>query len=410
MSEQSRNNDIQRLQDKIITAVGWGKINDWHSSMFEEFSDKVFHVTGVKLSVPTLKRFFGVVKHEGTPSITTLDALSNYVGFENYRDFKTKTPVTTRKISLKPGRSVYLMIGFAVAIVVVFLISNRNPEVIVNASEFTFSSKVLSREFPNSVVFDFTIPEDIRTDSLHIQQYWDPTRTVTISKEQNQATGIYYYPGYFRAKLMVEGKAVQEHDLFLKSQGWLGSLDYEPVSKYFTPDLQDQSRLNYPDDIQSEVTNASHRLVTSLHYVDDLGDVSGDNFTFETTIRNLYDEKWAVCQYMQLYFLGSSGAMIIPFSKLGCSSDNVLMLNDIYLRGKEHDLSAFSTEFTEPVTLKIQVEDKKVEVFIADKKVYTNQYHDTMGRLVGMRFKFLGLGEVLDFKLQDQNNQLISLD
>ncbi|MEQ8906972.1 hypothetical protein [Ekhidna sp.] len=398
---------IARLRYEVEEVLSWGAVSGWHSKMFDELSEKVFESTRVMLSVATLKRFFGVVNHDGAPSITTLDALSQFVGKENWRAFKMADPIK-RKKEKPPRKSIYVTIGFILAIISISLVGNKRPEVVINASEFSFSSKVLSKEYPNSVVFDFKIPSDLRSDSLHIQQYWDPTKTIAVQKDQTQATGIYYFPGYFRAKLMVDGKEAQAHDLFLKSEGWLGLIEYAPTPKYFVPEI-DGTALSFPEEIKKEIIAREKPVVSSFHFIDDLGRVSGDNFSFSATVKNVFDDRWAVCQAMSIYFIGSTGAMIIPFSKIGCSSDNNLMLNDTYLRGKEHDLSPLSADFTDPVELSIQVEKKQVSILIGGKEVYTEAYKESMGKLVGARIKFKGLGEVLDFKLKDQNGELVLL-
>lgn len=408
MGEKFSESDLQRLRRNIERKLEWGNVSSWHSSMFDELSEKVFESTQVMLSVPTLKRFFGVVNHDGAPSITTLDALSKFVGKENWRGFKLDESVFKINKERKPRKSVYVSIGFILALVTIGLIGNKRPEVIIDSSEFTFSSKVLSKEYPNSVVFDFSVPKSLRVDSLKIQQFWDPTRTIDVLKSQTQATGIYYFPGYFKAKLLADGQVATAHDLFLKSNGWLGLLEYDPVPKYFDP-LLTESGIAFPQALADEVKSLERPITSSFHFIDDLGDVSGDNFSFSTTIQNTFDDRWAVCQSVRIYFIGTDGAMIIPFSKIGCSSDNNLMLNDVYLRGKEHDLSALSADFSEPVNIKIKVIDKKVKVMIASNEVYSITYEDTMGRLVGIRFKFIGIGEVLNFEVRDQEEQQILL-
>ena len=156
-----------------------------------------------------------------------------------------------------------------------------------------------------------------------------PWHNQSIQKEQKQATGIYYFPGYFRAKLLANETIVQEHDLFLKSEGWLGMLEYKPVPKYFKPILSEKSSIIFPADIQTEIKKLEEPIASSFHFVDDLGEVSGDDFTLEATIQNTFDDRWAVCQTTRIYLLGSDGAIIIPFAKLGCSSNNNLMLNDV---------------------------------------------------------------------------------
>jgi len=94
--------------------------------------------------------------------------------------------------------------------------------------------------------------------------------------------------------------------------------------------------------------------------------------------------------------------MIIPFSKVGCSSDNWMMLNDVYLDGKKNDLSAFGVDLTDFTSIKILVRDKQVSISIRDQEIYNGEYQKTMGELVGLRFKFLGLGEIQSFLIKDQ--------
>lgn len=400
----NKESDLKRLRRKVENTLSWGEATSWHSKMFDELSEKVFEKTQVMLSVATLKRFFGVVKHEGDPSITTLDALSQFIGESNWTAFKTSKK-STRSFPT-PNRSVYVTIGFILAVVTISLLGSRRPELVINASEFEFSSKVLSKEYPNSVVFDFKIPNTLRTDSLVIQQYWDPTKTIKIKKGQTQATGIYYFPGYFRAKLLAEGKEAQSHDLFLKSEGWLGMIEFNPVPKYFDP-LLEGKKIGFPESILEEVELSDDPLVTSYHFIDDLGNISGDNFDFQTTVSSAFGEKWASCQSVYIFFIGSTGAMIIPFSKIGCSSDNNLMLNDRYLSGKEHDLSAFSADLSSSVDLGMTVTDQTMLVTIDGNQVYEGSYDKSMGRLVGVRFKFVGVGQVESFELKNQLNDVI---
>ena len=397
--------EIELLKKEVEAQLSWGEAAQWHSKMFDELSEKVFASTNVMLSVATLKRFFGVVNHDGSPSITTLDALSRFVGKDNWRAFKTSFPAKKSR-PRPPRKSIYVTIGFVLALVTISLIGNKRPEVVINASEFSFKSKVLSTEYPNSVVFDFQIPNTLRADSLHIQQYWDPTKTISIHKDQTQATGIYYFPGYFRAKLMVDGQAAKSHDLFLKSAGWLGMIEYEETPKYFRPEIAGGG-IVFPEEIQNEIIAKERPVVSSFHFIDDLGSISGDDFIFSTTIKTAFDDRWAVCQAMNIYFIGSTGAMIVPFSKIGCSSDNDLMLNDVYLSGKEHDLSSLSANFEDPVELTIRVVEKNVSITIDDIKVYEKEYKQSMGKLVGMRFKFKGLGEVITHDLTNASNEKV---
>ena len=401
---------IEKLKSEIEKRLTWGAASEWHSSMFTELSDKIFEATGVRLSIATLKRFFGVVKHEGTPSITTLDALSQFLDYENWRDFKLKsTKSLNPKLRLPNRKGVYIALGFVLCFAIISLIANRRPEVIINSSDFTFSSEVKSIEYPNTVVFNFSLPDNLKSDSLLIQQSWDATKTVGIRHDQQTASGIYYEPGYFRAKLLVEGQIVREHDLFLKSNGWLGTLDYSPMPKYFQPEINAEGVMMIPDEAQKDVELSKEILHTTYHYVNDLGNVSDEGFTFIVQVENHSDETWAVCKKMSLYFLGTEGAIIVPFSKIGCSAENNIMLNDVYLSGKENDLSALSTNFSAETDIKISVNQRNMVVNIDDLEVYSQSYNMSIGQLVGFRLKFQGVGQINKVLLLDKNQEEIPL-
>lgn len=403
---------LDKLRLEIEEQLGWGPAAGWHSSMFDELSEKIFQVTGVNLSVATLKRFFNVVKYDGRSSITTLDALSRFLRYQNYRDFKLSLGNKSRTPKFKvPGKNgIYISLGFVLCLIIISLIANRDPEVVINASEFTFGSEVKSEEYPNTVVFNFSFPDNLKTDKLQIQQSWDASRTLEIRRDQSQATGIYYQPGYYRAKLLVEGAIVREHDLLLKSNGWLGTIDYAPVPKYFKPELSDEVRLKIPPGIGEEIARSGDKLVTTFHYVNNLGKVTDDHFSISTQVENHSAEPWAVCKMMSIYFLGTEGMLAIPFSKIGCSSDNNLMLNELFLSGKENDLSSLSSDFSESTDIEVSVQQRKVIVNIAGQEVYSNRYERSIGQLVGLRFRFLGTGQINEIHLFDQNQEEIPLD
>lgn len=401
---------IKKLRSALEAKLQWGYVGDWHSSMFTELSKKIFDTCQVMLSTATLKRFFGIVNHEGNPSVSTLDTLSQFVGFENWRAFKLAQPESPKSNRFTFQRkSLYVTAGFFMAIMTVMLIAytpQHDPNIIASIS---FSSRPVTNTYPNSVVFDFNL-KGIQSDSIHIQQYWDPTKTINVRYDQTQATGIYYFPGYFRAKLLVDGNIVKEHDLFLRSNGWIGTIDYEPVPKYFEPLSNTESFLLFPDGIEKEIQLSDQPLVSTLHYIDDLGDISGDDFKLNARIQSTYHDKWAVCQTSWIYILGTKGAMIFPFTKIGCSSDISLMLNDVFLNGKESDLSVLGTDLSSAKDIQIQVRDKLVTISINRKVVLTSPYRETMGKLVGVRFKFLGIGNVKSFTLYDQHENEVGLD
>jgi len=397
---------IRKCLLQIEEKLDWGSAASWHNEVFIELSKLIHDETNVLLSPTTLKRVWGKVNYDSNPSINTLNTLAQFAGHLNWRDFKNNTESKPKKkevASFVFPKMKLLGAAMLLAILVAFILAamktNENTTKNHDFANVTFSSRPIASGLPNSVVFDFDL-QNIESDSIYIQQYWDKTKTIKLRNDQSQATGQYYYPGYFRAKLLVNGHIGKEHDLFIKSEGWLGTIDYDPIPKYIDESLVLKDHLRLPENALNEIMLHEKPLVSSFHYVDDFGDISGDNFSLAMSMRNIYSDKWAICSTTRVVILGTTGAMIIPFSIPGCVSEIGLMMNDVYLSGKENDLSMFGTDLSQFQNFEIKVEGKAINVIIEVESIYRGKYNESIGKLVGLRFRFLGAGEVKDIKLE----------
>jgi len=401
--------DVQQCLLQIEENLGWGSSSLWHSNVFVELSEAIKQKTGVLLSPTTLKRVWGKINYDSAPSISTLNALAEFIDYLNWRDFKTKNNV--KKASGIPkviSSHLWIIVTSAAVMTIVFIsfysMQGKDIPIENDFSNLEFSSKSIAEGLPNSVVFDFNF-EGIESDNIYIQQYWDKTKTIKLRPNQVQATGQYYFPGYFRAKFVVDGEIKKEHDLFIKSDGWLGTIDYEPIPKYYTKESVFQKNLSLPNAALQEIASSEKPLVSSFHYVTDLGNISGDNIEVETSIKSLYTDKWGVCQNTTILVLGTKSAIMIPFAIPGCISELGVMLSETYLSGKEHDLSAFGTDLSVFQPIKIHIENKTVSVYIEDDLIYKRQYQSSIGNVVGIRYRFLGAGEVDYLHLKDLNTE-----
>jgi len=396
---------------QIEEKLGWGNSSQWHNDVFVELSEIIQSQTKTLLSTTTLKRVWGKLNYNSSPSISTLNTLAEFAGYSNWRDFKIK--VNSKSSSwieknINPNLSIIIPSAALLAIIFISLFSmigiNNNTNTI-DTSLIDFSCHTITEGIPNSVVFNFDL-NDIISDSIYIQQFWDITKTIKINSEQKQATGIYYYPGYFRAKLLVDGTIIKENDLFIKSNGWLATLDYKPIPKYF----KDINSLSLPFNAINAIANSKEPLTSTFHYINDFKEISGDNFRLKTTIKNVYNDKWAVCQNATIIIVGTKSAHMIPFAISGCASNMGLMMSDVFLSGKEHDLSSLSMDLSKQTALKIEVINKHVSIFLENKKIYSNFYNESIGKIVGLRYRFLGAGEVSDISLSnlDESNIIIS--
>ncbi len=409
------NHDTEYLQlciRLIEQKLNWRSADEWRNYEFTELSEKILDATSVNLSATTLKRIFGKLKYESLPSSATLNALAAFLGYASWMDFKSKQPfnkqepgkaTTTRKKFLLQHK-VWPMTAAAAVIVVILaftFLSGKSVQPLKNEKEIIFSSKPLANGLPNSVVFNIDLKGNT-PNKIVIQQSWDSTRTVTLQPGQKEATGIYYVPGYFRAKLILDGKIIKEHDLFIRSDNWMATIDHQPIPTYIKKeDLLLKDEMKVSENGLKEIKTSTKPTWLTYHLVKPFGHLQSDNFTLESSIKNTFAEGPAVCKTAKIFVICSKGAFIIPFTIPGCISDINLMANDNYFDGNSNDLSSFSTDLSEWANIKVKVNSRVMKIFLNDKLIRQETYKEDAGEVVGLRFSFLGAGAVKNVKLSD---------
>ncbi len=220
---------------KIEIKLEWSNSVEWRHSHFELLSERIFEDTKVRLSAVTLKRVWGKVSYHSFPSISTLDALARFIGFDNWITYEQvserfdqqsqQTPVRTflkslnlNKKRLTYGSGILILIGIAVLIA-----SAKWPNLSGN-STVGFDFRPVTVGLPNTVVFTYDVKES-NTDSVFIQQSWDPKLRHKVDKSGHIFTTTYYYPGFYKAKLLLDDQIVSEKDLYIKSDGWIGTIE-----------------------------------------------------------------------------------------------------------------------------------------------------------------------------------------
>ena len=406
------NHDTEYLQlciRLIERKLNWRPAEEWRNYEFTELSEKILDATNVNLSATTLKRVFGKLKYESLPSSATLNALVAFLGYTSWMDFKSKRQLNRPTVEKKAARKKFLlqhkvwpMTAVAVVIIVILaftFLSGKSVQPLKNEREIVFTSKPLANGLPNSVVFNVDLKGNA-PNKIVIQQSWDSTRTVTLQPGQKEATGIYYVPGYFRAKLILDGRIIKEHDLFIRSDNWMATIDHQPIPTYIKKnDLLLKDEMAVSENVLKEIKTFTGPTWLTYHLVKPFGGLQSDNFTLESSLKNTFAEGPAVCKTAKIFVLCSKGAFIIPFTIPGCISDINLMANDHYLDGNSNDLSSFSADLSEWASVKVEVKNRVMKVFLNNKLIRQETYKEDAGEVVGLRFSFLGAGAVKNIKL-----------
>jgi hypothetical protein len=407
---------LTKAKKLIESKINWGDSDDWTNQDFVALSEKIQEQLNIPLSHVTLKRIWGKVKYESLPNTHTLNTLVQFVGYANWREFKIQQgnglprtevnspspqpvpkPHTSNKglFKLIDLASTIILLGACIAIFVQAKKSQLNPD------DYSFSSKkVVSVGVPNTVIFDYDASKS-PSDIVIIQQSWDTKLRTNVSKNDRQHTSIYYFPEYYRAKLIVGNQVVKEHHLFIKSDGWLTAVNTSPVPVYFKKEdaLVDGKMSLSIEKIKSQNIELQPDIRTTLYAnVQDFGEIYTDNFTFETRLKNDYKEGSSVCQKTNIFLLADEAWVGIPMCAKGCVSDAELFFAGTHISGKKKDLSAFGTDFSDLINVKIESTNGKAKIFLNNSLTYEIDVK-RRSKIIGIYFAFEGTGSVDFVKL-----------
>jgi hypothetical protein len=409
---------LTKAKKIIEEKINWGNSNEWTNQDFVALSEKIQEELGIPLSHVTLKRIWGKVKYDSLPNGHTLNTLVQFAGYGNWREFKLRegrvnpnvevqsTFPTHDQISIHntSNKKIFSFIDAACTVIlicicaVVFIQAKKWQ---LNPDDYSFSSKkVVSVGVPNSVIFDYDASKS-PSDIVIIQQSWDKKRRTIVSKNDHQHTSIYYFPEYYRAKLIVGNQIVKEHHLFIQSDGWLAAVNTSPVPVYFKKeDFISNGKLSLPvEKITAQNIKLQPEIQTTLYAnVKDFGEIYTDKFEFETMLRSDYRDGSSACQKTMIYLLADEAHVGIPLCAPGCISDIEFLFAGTYYSGKKKDLSAFGTDFSDFVNVKIESADGVGRVYLDDVLKYEVDVIKR-AKILGIYFVFEGTGSVDYVKL-----------
>jgi hypothetical protein len=421
--------------------TGWGDSAGWTNQDFLRLSDLIRENTGVTLSHVTLKRVWGKVKYDSLPNTHTLNTLVQFLGYGSWRDFSVRntlpsaptptetqptppnslippTPLTSQtspnppalpepptpppvEPALLPNRPILKKVWIFIPIFILLpllLVLLRGQQPSPQPRDYAFSSKkAVTSGLPNSVVFDYDATRS-PDDSVVIQQSWDTTRRVKVSKTDHQHTSVYYYPDFYHATLQVHNHVVKTHNILIGSNGWLPLVEQDPVPVYFKKEeaIHDgRISLSIDQIKQKNIQLQPSPPTVMITNVRDFGDIYTDHFTFETSFRNDYSEGSAACQLSRIYLLCEGTAIWIPVCSKGCISTVDLFFTYYYTSGKREDLSAFGIPNpSDYVKLRIESDSGQAKILVNDKLAYTVKRHIIRSRIIGIMYRFQGTGSI----------------
>ncbi len=420
---------------QIEGKLNWLNADDLKQRDFQYLSDAVYEKTKIQLSLSTVKRLW-TDSYNRSFQISTLDALARYLDYRNWHHFKEKNFSQTddskselkkeleipskdfpRKKSLKTGLIIVISV-VTLIIIWVLLSENKNKDVdyIENPDEVIFTSnKSVKEGVPNTIIFNYDL-SPYQSDSTYIQLSWNPKERYKIEKENKFYTSTYYYPGYHSARLIIDDKVVKGHSVHITTDDWLTLVRYEPddvLPTYIRNDevISDGNMYASPYLLKmNNVDLTANAFYVSYFNIKDFEGLEGDNFSFETEIKNSNKESALICQNCLIFIYAENGGIVIPISSKGCVSDISISAGDVVKSGKTNDLSGLGCDLTDWRKIKGEVVDKNLKIFIDNEIVYELSFNRSLGKIKGWHYFFKGCGSVNYLNVYDSTNTVLYSD
>ena len=413
--------ETEPLLKIIEQKLDWGKSETWKSEDFENLHQLILQETGVSLSNSTLRRIWGKVEYGHLPSTTTLNTLARFGGYDSWRSFlkhqnaseiittvKEEAPTKRPVRSISPWLKIISATIAVLAISLVTIFAFKKAPKQIKVADYSFSSKPVTRDIPNSVIFTYDASAS-PSDSIFIQQSWDSRLRAQVEKHAGTHTSVYYEPGFYRAKLIIDSQVVKEHALLVPTNGWLGLIDNKPVPVYLkSNEFISAAMIQLPVSAitKNNIPMGPRPPMVKYYNVGNFQPVGINNFSFSVAIKNDYADGAAACQLAYVLLVTDDNPIIISLSAKGCSSELNLMSVDQFISGKKADLSGFGVDFKSWAQIVCKSTANSLQYFVNDKLAYESPLPKRQVHIVGMGYGFQGTGSVKNIQLQSNGKDV----
>ena len=438
-----------KIEEKYYAGLDGGKLRQRD---FEYIIDLIEETSGISLSVSTLKRLWR--KESGqNPHPSTLNALVSILGYKDWLEFKIQNQNAPEletdgeeppaleidgeeppeleiigegppelKIDKEKAPGAYtirsktpsVIIVAALVVISFFVLAVVELEVFKTSGppeeeDVLFSAnKTVTAGVPNTVIFNYDL-KGIQADSFFIQQDWNPNNKEPVDPAGEYFSSIYYLPGFHKSKLIADETIISIERVHIQTDGWISaalySFDEPPVYLELDTNHDGILRVNEQSITDNRVDIERFWSLLLLN-IREFGDLDGHNFRFATRFKHSGHSN-NPCPSMQFTIHTEEHIYFVPLTPKGCVSNIGVKIGEVYASGRDNDLSGFGTDISEWQEVVLYVEDKAGKVYLNGEQIFEAIFEQEFGKIMGVDYRFSGLGEVDYLKLSDLEDTVV---
>lgn len=416
---------------QIVVKMGAKPIAEWKSGDYNAFSSQLGKRTKVYLSENTIKRIFGRLKTPKRyfPQKATRDALAQFIGYRDWHEFElvqvvspssTFEPNETLSIEKdsndlensadssikKRGYFKIVLIACLTAFIIGLSLLLFYPKTNVTPSGVSLVCENPIGQVPHTAVFKLSSNHKIDSNDHYTLDFMDEGSPINISGTK-VVTQFLRNPGVVYVKLRYKGLPIDTATVYLQTKGWVANSGNDSSRAFTISGLKPLS-VNHISVSTSQLDSAGLNL--SKPFLVGFSDIhsssiSGDNFEFSCELQTEESRPGVQCIESTIIILGEKSRHLVKLFKPSCVAFSEYRFSELNVTGTDKYLGAMGKDFKDGGKFRLIVKDKKVSLFVDNKKVLSTLYKQSIGRVMGIKIVFNGIAKVSMPYLYDLNSK-----
>ena len=413
--------DFELLQvclNRIVQELNWPDPQLWANHYYEDLSNHVMEATGVNVSSTTFKRLYGKVQtanQEYIPRIGTLNALVQFIGYDNWVQFKDaqnpKDELDENK-KKKSDKKLYYIISIVFISIIegtlFFIYSNKkhNPEYIYSNTNFEVEESFADKA-PFTAVFHYDISKikDIvlfNNDDYAFQQ--KDEQTLVLDKHDSVITHIYKYGGLFRPRIYQPDLHIRGKEIHILTDSWnaLCLSEGNPIVQVFKHEMPDGQLFISPEQIEKHHIDSLSEFRSVYILSQKFNNSVDDDFNLQFEFLPKYPKSKLSCNHFQIKLTGESDFIRMMLEKKGCEGNAELRISDSMIQEGNDLLESLIFDAENWNTFSLKINKQNASVIINNNNKIALEYSKSIGLLKVIRMEFLGAGKVKNIQLNGE--------
>jgi hypothetical protein len=402
----------EKAQKKLLLEIeeelSWPSSDQWKHGDFKRLSERITEKTGVYLSYNTLKRVWRKVKYKGKTSNTTKDALARFVDYSDYVHFlETKFPKELKESTSieRTGdpSSKYRYKWLALSVLILVLVALLTwwfikPEVAVEKIKLKTQLRVENAQ--GSTPHNFWVSYDLGSfDPKDFRLKVDYLHDQPLVRSKDSLSFIYLLPGHGKAKLFYKDKLLHSQSILAKTLNWEAYIK-KPIRRADNyPKISWVQKSGYlqcgPEQFAEAGIDTTSDHFLNLYLMKDFGLPSvGTELSCKLSNPFLATPRYTGTVHIALWC--DNGIADLHFIRKGHGYLLHQTISEETYKSKDHNLKAFETKVGEWLSVKMKLEKKTMVVYKDDQTIGRFAYQEPLGKVIGIRIGFKGLGGYID--------------